>query len=127
MCVRVDANGDGDAAGTHVSVFGSLMKGRNDDNLPWPFTGKVTITLLNQLTYENHYTASFSQDHMASRRVVSGEMATTGYGQPTFISHNQLRYDVVKKCCQYLKDDCLYFQIKVQTAKPVKPWLTCTV
>ena len=89
MCVRVYANGDGDAAGTHVSVFGSLMKGRNEDNLPWPFTGKVTITLLNQLTDENHYTASFSQDHMASRRVVSGEMTTTGYAWTAYIHLSQ--------------------------------------
>ena len=128
MRIRVDANGCLDAAGTHVSVSAYLMQGRNDDNLPWPFTGKVTFTLLNQLADKNHYTAttaSFSQDLKASRRVVDGEMATTGYGQPKFISPYQLHYDAVKNS-QYLKDDCLYFQIKVQATKPVKPWLKCT-
>ena len=60
MCVRVDANGYDDAADTHVSVFASLMKGRNDDNLPWPFTGEVTFTLLNQLADKNHHTRTIS-------------------------------------------------------------------
>ena len=54
--MRVDANGNDEGKNTHVSVFGYLMKGKNDDNLPWPFTGEVTITLLNQLTDENHNT-----------------------------------------------------------------------
>ena len=49
MCVSVNANGNGDAADTHVSVFAYLMKGRNDDTLPWPFPEKVTFTRLNQL------------------------------------------------------------------------------
>ena len=37
-----------------------LIRGRNVDNLPWPFTGKVTITLLNQLADENHHSGTMS-------------------------------------------------------------------
>ena len=123
MCIRVDANGFGEGAGTHVSVFGSLMKGRNDDNLPWPFIGKVTFTLLNQLEDKNHHTRTISleQDNEAGWRVVDGEFAATGFGQYTFISHNKL---YAPWNCQYLKDDCLYFRVKVQATTS---WLTCTV
>ena len=111
--------------GTHVSVY-EYMKGRNDDNLPWPFTGEVTITLLNQLADKNHYKATiiFPQDSESSRRVVYGELALRGYGQPKFIPHTQLDG---QWNCQYLKDDCLYFRIEVTPLKPVKPWLACTV
>ena len=131
MCVRVDANGSvrSDAADTHVSVYVYLMKGRNDDNLPWPFTGEVTITLLNQLEDENHHTDAVTfpqdtEDSDVSGRVVDSERAPTGYGWHKFISHNQL--EVVENS-QYLKDDCLYFQIQVEAEEPEKPWLTCTV
>ena len=127
MCIDIDANGFGES--THVSVFAYLMKGKNDDNLPWPFTGKVTITLLNQLEDENHhsYTIPFPRDSGESNeRMVDDERAPEGYGTSQFISHNGLDFDAVKNC-QYLKDDCLYFQVKVQAAKPVKPWLRCTV
>ena len=123
MCVRVDANGYEDAADTHVSVFASLMKGRNDDNLPWPFTGEVTFTLLNQLADKNHHTFTYSlqQDSEAGWRVVDGKLAVTGFGQRTFISHNKL---YAPWNCQYLKDDCLYIRIKVQATNS---WLSCTV
>ena len=123
MCVRVDANGYGEGAGTHVSVFAFLIKGRNDDNLPWPFTGKVTFMLLNQLTDENHHrrSVSFPQD---DRRVVGGGRAYTGHGQYKFISQYQLAHDADQNH-QYLKNDCLYFKIKVHVTKAMK--LTCTV
>ena len=128
MRIRVDASGDdddGDGAGTHISVYAYLMRGRNDDNLPWPFTGEVTITLLNQLEDINHYTQTVGFPHAsdASRRVVTSDEAFDGYGLPKFISHDKL----AAKNYQYLKDDCLFFRIEVQAAKPVKPWLTCTV
>ena len=125
MCIRVDANGFGPATDTRVSVYAYLMQGRNDDNLPWPFTGEVTITLLNQLEDENHHTdtVTFPQDPEDNWKVVDSERAPTGYGWHKFISHNQL--EVVENS-QYLKDDCLYFQIEVEAKEPEKPWLTCT-
>ena len=125
MCIKVYANGCDDDADTHVSVFAYLMRGRNDDNLPWPFPGKVTITLLNQLADKNHYprTTSFLQD--SGRRVVNDEIAATGYGWHKFISHNQLGC-YAAKVCQYLKNDSLYFQIDVETHEPVKHWLICS-
>ena len=128
MCIKVEANGFADGAGTHVSVFAYLMKGRNDDNLPWPFTGEVTVILLNQLENLSHYTCTtvFPPNSDASHRVVDGEMAPTGYGRPKFISHDQLDHDANLNR-HYLKDDCLYFHIKVKAAKPTKPWLTFTV
>ena len=129
MCIRVDADGFGEGTGTHVSVYTCLMQGRNDDTLPWPFTGEVTITLLNQLEDENHhtYTISFPQYryNVASMRVVDDKRGSA-LGHNKFISQDNLDYDAAKYC-QYLKDDCLYFQIEVEAAEPVKPWLTCTV
>jgi len=129
MCISVCANGYGSGEGTHISVFAHLMRGKNDDNLSWPFTGEVTFTLLNQLEDKNHHTMAvvFPQevDTEVNVRVVNSDRANTGYGRPKFISHNQLGYHADQNC-QYLKDDCLYFQIIAQASDPLKPWLTCT-
>ena len=116
MCVRINV------LAIFVSVFVHLMQGKNDDNLPWPFTGMIAITLLNQLGDENHYALGFlfPQDDEASRKVVGGERALKGYGYQQFILHDRLEK---APSCKYLKDDCLYFRIEVQAAKPVKPWL----
>ena len=128
MCIHVYADGNGRGEGTHISVFSKLMRGKNDDNLSWPFRGKVTFTLLNQLEDENHFTYTLvypeDKDDEGNRRVVDSDMGP-GYGMPRFISHDQLGYDAEQNC-QYLKDDCLYFRITAKAPDPVKPWLTCT-
>ena len=84
MCIRVDANGYDDAPDTHVSVYAYLTKGMNDDNLSWPFTGEVTITLLNQLADENHHTRSVCLERLqrstkAWHLVLGHESLTCGH------------------------------------------------
>ena len=123
MCICIHAN---DRKGTHVSFFAHLMCGENDDHLPWPFTGTVTIELLNQLKDDNHYCRKIrytsDSDSRVSHRVLNEERST-GYGHVSFISHSSLGYDAVNHC-QYLKDDCLYFIVSVDTAEGTsKPWL----
>ena len=126
MCICVEANGYAEGKGTHISVFVYLMRGKNDDNLPWPFRGEVTITLLNQLEDKSHLTKTveYTQhtDDKYGRRVVDSDMGSHGCGNFKFISHNRLHHDAGQNC-QYLQDDCLYFRIK---ADPVRPWLTYT-
>ncbi len=126
MCLVVYANGEGDAVGTHVTVGAFLMKGDHDGTLTWPFTGSVTIELLNQLEDKNHHreTLTFPADHEASKRVVDGERAGKGYGWPKFISHTALDYDASANT-QYLKDDTLVFRVSAE-APDHKPWLECT-
>ena len=128
MCIDIVANGDGDGEGTHVSVFAFLMRGKNDDNLPWPFRGEVTFKLLNQLEDNNHHTETtvYPEDKVdeSNMRVVDGDIGD-GYGEDCFIAHDQLGHDAAKNC-QYLKDDCLYFRITAKADDPGKPWLACT-
>jgi TNF receptor-associated factor 4 len=123
MCICVDANGDEDGEDTHVSVYTYLMKGINDDYLPWPFTGKVIIKLLNQLEDKNHHSMSMkitSDDE--SSRVVDEERADTGWGWDQFISHSDLYHNAAENC-QYLKDDRLHFKIRVTAKSSSTPWL----
>ena len=92
MCISVNANGNGDGRGTHVSVYAHVMKGENDDLLTWPFTGTVTVVLLNQLEDKNHYSIPirFVPDNDTSKRVVNEEIPNTGYGFSRYISHTNM-------------------------------------
>ncbi len=123
LCIQVNANGYGDGKGTHVSVHAYLMKGDNDNSLSWPFTGTVTIELLNQLEDKNHlkYTLTFPADDVASQRVVDGERAPRRYGWNKFISHTDLAHKTLANR-QYLKDDTLIFRLSAE-APNYKPWL----
>jgi TNF receptor-associated factor 4 len=118
MCVRVAPQGIGNGEGTHVSVHFYLMKGDNDDKLGWPFRGAVTIQLINQLRDGDHHvqTSDFNDRTPLQycRRVTLGERAGQGWGKSLFIAKSELVYDS-KKQIQYLKDDCLKFQISSVT------------
>ena len=123
MCISVYANGDGEGRGTHVSVFAYLMKGENDDFLQWPFIGRVTFKLLNQLEDKNHHslTATLSSDKECCR-VVNQERASRGWGWSKYISHSDLGHNTAENS-QYLKDDRLVFKISVIAQRSPTPWL----
>jgi TNF receptor-associated factor 4 len=124
MCIRVYANGTGDSQGTHVSVYAYLMKGENDDYLPWPFTGTVTVELLNQLEDNNHHSRPmiFNSGNDCSQRVMDEERPNLGWGRQKYISHSDLCHDSAKNC-QYLKDDRLHFKISADAESSSTPWL----
>ena len=115
MCLKVYANGKGDGAGTHVSVYVYLMRGEHDDKLTWPFRGDITIQLVNQNEDQDHVKkiVHFTDENVAaddiSGRVTSGERAKIGWGFATFISHPTLESAAGTK--QYLKNDCLKFRV----------------
>ena len=115
MCLKVYANGYGDAEGTHVSVYIYLMQGDNDDNLAWPFKGTITVSLLNQLEDGQHCTMELwsPDDDISvdvSGRIMEAERADCGWGLQEFIPHQGLIYHNDKNC-QYLKDDTLFFRV----------------
>ena len=110
MCLRVDANGDGDGAGTHISVFTCLMRGEFDSHLKWPFRGTVTFQLVNQLEDKKHCTEPNAyKDALHDFAQVDGERSK-GWGSPRFLPHSALGLSVANNR-QYLKDDCLIFRI----------------
>ena len=117
MGLMVYANGYGDGAGTHVSVYVYLMSGEYDDMLTWPFRGDITIQLVNQNSDEDHVEkiVDFTDENVAaaadriSGRVTSGGRAKSGWGRPTLISHPTL--ESVAGTKQYLKNDCLKFRV----------------
>ena len=118
MAIEVVANGCGDSKGTHVSVYAPILEGKYDTELSWPFVGKVTFTLLNQLEDNNHKTMISPLNLAKNARVGDN------WGFTAFIRHSDLGYNSVKNT-QYLKDDSLYFSVSVKVSDH-KPWLECT-
>ena len=115
MCLFVCPNGHGSVKDTHVSVFIYLMKGDNDDNLKFPFKGRIVVSLLNQLEDQNHLTrqpwsAERNIPERISGRVTTGKRNGGGWGYAQFIPHEDLNYNSDKNC-QYLKNDCLFSRV----------------
>ena len=118
MCIGVNANGVGDGKGTHVSVYTTLLEGRYDDQLHWPFLGTVTYELLNQLTDDKHHSSVVIYNASYDMQV------GTSKGFTKFLPQSSLSHDPATNT-QYLLDDTLYFRVSVTVAH-YKPWLVCT-
>ena len=113
MTLRVYANGYGNSEGTHVTVSAPILKGKYDGMLQWPFSGKITFTLLNQLEDKSHLARTLTTHN--------GRAGGPAWGYLCFIPHSGLAHDPVKNT-QYLKDDTLYFKMSVEVDGR-KPWL----
>ena len=116
MCLCVYAN---NYASPHVSMFCYLNRGEYDDQLKWPFRGDITIQLLNQSRDEGHWEMTVSFNHRAGNdiagRVVGKERATSAWGRRKFIPHTELNTENK----EYLKNDCLKFQISSVVVKSI--------
>ena len=83
--LKVYPNGYGNGKRTHLSWFIYLMKGEFDASLMWPFSGSITVQLIN---WKNEYkhgkekTAVFdsNSDVAANSRVDVGYTAAQGVG-----------------------------------------------
>ena len=114
MCIKVFANGNGDGACTHVSVFVYLMRGEYDDRLVWPFHANVTIQVINQKSNQEHFQKTIYFNKEAdndgySHRVISKERSSQGWGDPEFICHSELEF--VTDTRQYIKDKCMKLRV----------------
>ena len=111
--LRVYAAGHGEKGKDHISVYTALQRGPNDDILSWPFDKTVEVTLLNQLEDKFHHSDhnNFKSADLDCTQIESGAESATGYGEQRFYSHTGLRKSEI---WQYLKDDCLFFMIKLK-------------
>ena len=113
LMVQVWPNGVGTYKGTHMSVFLVVMRGEYDDQLKWPFTGEVTVRLLNrsksggstQNTGHRDTTICFDNSTpLCSRRKPEGCNSLPAWGYLGFISHSELPYNAAKNTT-YLRED----------------------
>ena len=93
-----------------IEAFVQMKPGSHDSKLRWPFMGKVTIELLNQLEDQNHVKLKESTERINRR------------GQTRLLINYCLPQDVINTC---LKDDTLFFRVTVE-AFSHKSWLECT-
>ena len=116
LCLLVYADEDRQGSKDQVSVYTTLLRGPNDDILSWPFDKNIKITLLNQLKDRYHHSVvtNFKLATLESTQLKQGSgSAAKGWGHPKFIPHCNLSKSLFRNC-QYLKDDCLFFKIKLE-------------
>ena len=109
ICMHVIPNGFGSGKGSHLSCYLYLVNGPHDDKLFWPFTENFEIKLLNQVRDSQHCSTSVTYYNGYTSRIAMDRRAKSGWGRSRFISIEDLH--MTTATCQFLKDDCLFFQI----------------
>jgi hypothetical protein len=104
MALRVYASGS-DGKGSYLSVHVLMIRGEHDIKLKWPFIGKVTFTLFNQLEDKNHHTLTSLFDSKRNARV-----GGPAWGFAQFIHHFALAHNTFRNT-QYLMNDALFFKV----------------
>ena len=111
MRLEVYPNGRNGRA-THISVYVIIVKGKNDDNIRWPFVGHVKVELLNQVNDNNHAALDFGEYKALTPQSTDSIEMSNSFGMPQFLPLSDLRFKPAKKC-QFLKNDTLYFRVAV--------------
>lgn len=115
LCLSVYSDGDGPGKGSHISIYVHLMKGKDDDNVSWPFESKVTIEILNWRSDDEHIKEEicFDKDtgEKCGQRVLeeSSTATATGWGKAQFSPYEDVICESEHKL--YLQDDCLRIRV----------------
>ena len=96
-----------------LSILFSVLPGRFDRSIPWPFEGKLNISILNQKENANHHSTDidfypFPRNHF-SRVYSEVYQVRHGWGILRFIKHEKLHSQ--DPC--YLANDTLYFRVSL--------------
>lgn len=106
LCARIYLNGDGTGKGTHMSLFISVMKGEYDAVLPWPFTRRITLKLLDQSKHID-VTETFLPDPNSSSFQKPKSQMNIASGCPKFCAHSRLQSN------GYVRDNTVFIKIIV--------------
>ena len=117
MTLRVYPNGYLWYRRTHLSARTFLMRGENDKTLTFPICGTFRVQLLNWRGNIGHVERIWQFDdaipESRRQRVTTGDIATDGWGQIEFLSHDELENSTDKK---YIHNDKLCFKIQFEPA-----------
>ncbi|XP_059175332.1 TNF receptor-associated factor 2-like isoform X2 [Physella acuta] len=110
MCARIYPNGDGIGKNSHISLFFVIMRGHFDALLPWPFSQKVTLMMIDQ-NHKEHIVDAFKPDPSSSSFKRPTTEMNIASGCPLFLPLEKLQ----SRQHGYLRDDTIFVKIIVDT------------
>ena len=116
MCARLYLDGNGVGKGRYMSLFFALMKGPYDPILPWPFTHRVTLRLLDQSGQGIHEQGEFMPDPTSPSFQQPRSEMNVATGCPLFISLGELE----RRKGDFMRDNTMFIKIDVEWIPPLQ-------
>ena len=102
-----------DLGSDYVSVFLYLTKGPYDEDLRWPLRANFQVTLLNQVTDDQHISITLSYDD-DTEDDFAGRLESDDDGDRDFLMDRLITSRDLHKMtptCAYLKNDCIWLKV----------------
>lgn len=106
--IRVYLNGVENESGRYVAVFVHMMMGKYDDiQVRWPFTQRITLSILDQSGAKRHISQSMqAKPNLSAFQKPTEAICCTGCGFVKFASIEEVF------SLPYVKDDKLFLKIE---------------
>ncbi|XP_072034197.1 TNF receptor-associated factor 6-like isoform X2 [Amphiura filiformis] len=115
LCLRVNVNVSESSHNSHVSLFVHFLKGEFDDLVDWPFSGKITLTIMDQnadSSKRKHISETLlSKPDLAAFHRPRTHRNHKGFGYMEFAPVNMLDAGT------FIKDDILLIKVLVEMKK----------
>ncbi|XP_044174923.1 TNF receptor-associated factor 6-like [Acropora millepora] len=111
LCLRINLNGVDSGVGRYIALFVHMMQGDYDSILEWPFTGRITLTILDQ-SEGTEFRQHISETLIAKPRLLAFQRPTAprnykGYGYVEFAPIEHIRDP------QYINNNTMLVRIQI--------------
>ena len=110
LCMRINLNGVDSGVGKHVALYVHMVQGDYDPTLDWPFTGKFTLSILDQSDVSSRHHISKTVDaepHLDAFQRPTAPYNRHGFGYAEFASLEQICEP------QYIKNNTLLVKFEI--------------
>ena len=111
LCLRINLNGVDSGVGRYIALFVHMMQGDYDSILEWPFTGRITLTILDQsegTEFRQHISKSFIVNpNLLAFRKLAVYRNREGHGYVDFAPIEQICEP------QYIRNDTMLVRIQI--------------
>jgi hypothetical protein len=109
---RINPNGVDTGYGSHVSLFVHMMQSDWDDTLEWPFSGRITLSILDQ-SDDGEYKRHISETLVTRHNDLPRQRPTSQWNRKGYICEKFARIETLQDR-RYLKNDRLLVLVRVQ-------------
>lgn len=95
---------------THMALLVHLMQGENDSVLDWPFSGRITLTIVHPVYFEKSIKETMmSRPELDAFRRPLRPVNTRAFGYNEFVKFSEIFSE------GFVKNDTLTIKIQIQT------------
>ena len=111
----------------NMVVSASIVRGKRDSSLSWPFNGTIIVTLLNQLEDKNHYNREIWSATDKPGLTYAGMVPPSKFRNPSWCRQHFIGFAELEGSSDpsFLVNNTLYFEVNISPRKDDGEYYCC--